>query len=72
MDTARLSLKSSIFSYDGTDEIGMFLWDTLENERVDTTLLRSTPEHLTALVVLGVDPPSRFHLIFYQNNYADI
>ena len=70
--TARLGLKSAMFSCVGTDEMGLFLRDTLENEGVDTTLLRSTPEHLTALVVLGVNPPDRFPLIFYRENCADM
>ena len=63
---ARLGLKSAMFSCVGTDEMGLFLRDRLENEGVDTTLLRNTPKHLTALVVLGVNPPDRFPLIFYR------
>ncbi len=70
--TARLGLKSAMFSCVGTDEMGLFLKDTLENEGVDTTLLKSTPENLTALVVLGVNPPERFPLIFYRENCADM
>jgi len=70
--TARLGLKSAMFSCVGTDEMGLYLRDTLENEGVDMTLLRSTPEHLTALVVLGVNPPGRFPLIFYRENCADM
>ena len=70
--TARLGLNSAMFSCVGTDEMGLFLRETLENEGVDTTLLRSTPEHLTALVVLGVNPPDRFPLIFYRENCADM
>ncbi len=70
--TARLGLKSAMFSCVGTDEMGLFLRSTLESEGVDTTLLRSTPEHLTALVVLGVNPPDQFPLIFYRENCADM
>ena len=61
--TARLGLKSAMFSCVGTDDMGIYLRNTLEKEGVDTSLLRSTPEHLTALVLLGVNPPSRFPLI---------
>ena len=49
--TARLGLKSAMFSCVGTDEMGLFLRDTLENEEVDTTLLRSTPEHFRIRVL---------------------
>ena len=70
--TARLGLKSAMFSCIGTDDMGVYLRNTLEKECVDTSLLRNTPEHLTALVLLGVNPPERFPLIFYRENCADM
>jgi 5-dehydro-2-deoxygluconokinase len=70
--TARLGLKSAMFSCIGTDDMGVYLRNTLEKEGVDTSLLRNTPEHLTALVLLGVNPPERFPLIFYRENCADM
>ena len=70
--TARLGLKSAMFSCVGTDDMGVFLRNTLEKEGVDTSLLRSTPKNLTALVLLGVNPPERFPLIFYRENCADM
>ncbi len=70
--TARLGLKSAMFSCVGTDDMGIYLRNTLEKEGVDTSLLRSTPENLTALVLLGVNPPERFPLIFYRENCADM
>ncbi len=70
--TSRLGLKSSMFSCVGTDDMGQFLRAQLRHEGVDTTLLQETPEHLTALVLLGVSPPDRFPLIFYRENCADM
>ena len=70
--TARLGLKSAMFSCIGTDDMGVYLRNTMEKEGVDTSLLRNTPEHLTALVLLGVSPPDRFPLIFYRENCADM
>ena len=70
--TARLGLKSAMFSCVGTDDMGIYLRNTLEKEGVDTSLLRNTPENLTALVLLGVNPPERFPLIFYRENCADM
>ena len=70
--TARLGLNSAMFSCVGTDDMGVYLRNTLEKEGVDTSLLRSTAEHLTALVLLGVNPPERFPLIFYRENCADM
>ena len=70
--TSRLGLKSAMFSCTGTDAMGKFLRQQLHHEGVDTTLLRDTSEHLTALVLLGVSPPDRFPLIFYRENCADM
>ena len=70
--TARLGLKSAMFSCVGADDMGVYLRNVLTNEGVDTSLLRNTPEHLTALVLLGVSPPDRFPLIFYRENCADM
>lgn len=70
--TARLGLKSSMFSCVGTDDMGRFLRAQLQREGVDTSLLQETSEHLTALVLLGVSPPDRFPLIFYRENCADM
>ena len=70
--TSRLGLNSTMFSCIGTDDMGVYLQSTLEKEGVDTSLLRSTAEHLTALVLLGVNPPERFPLIFYRENCADM
>ena len=70
--TSRLGLKSAMFSCTGTDAMGEFLRQQLHHEGVDTTLLRDTSEHLTALVLLGVSPPDRFPLIFYRESCADM
>ena len=70
--TSRLGLKSAMFSCTGTDAMGEFLRKQLHQEGVDTTLLRDTSEHLTALVLLGVSPPDRFPLIFYRESCADM
>ena len=70
--TARLGLKSAMFSCVGTDDMGVYLRNTLEKECVDTSLLRNNREHLTALFLLGVNPPERFPLIFYRENCADM
>ena len=70
--SSRLGLKSAMFSCVGTDDMGVYLRKFLKREGVNTSLLRNTPDHLTALVLLGVDPPNRFPLIFYRENCADM
>lgn len=70
--TARLGLKSAMLSCVGQDAMGDFVRETLINENVDVSLLQSTTEHLTGLVLLGVSPPEHFPLIFYRENCADL
>ena len=70
--SARAGLQSAMFSCVGTDAMGQFLKDELQKESVDITLLKETSRHLTGLVLLGVNPPNRFPLIFYRENCADM
>lgn len=70
--SARLGVKSSMFTRVGDEAMGRFLRMSLEAEGVDTSHLRTDPEHLTALVILGIEPPEHFPLIFYRENCADM
>lgn len=70
--TARLGLKSSMFSCVGQDEMGTFLLKELQKEGVDTSLVRLSQEHLTGLVLLGIKPPADFPLMFYRKECADM
>lgn len=70
--TARLGLQSSMLSCVGADAMGQFLKNELQKEKVDVRALRETKDHLTGLVLLGIDPPHRFPLIFYRRDCADM
>lgn len=70
--TARLGLKSRMFSCVGADEMGRFLKETLLKEQVNIDLLKESAKHLTGLVLLGIDPPNHFPLMFYRNDCADM
>src|SRR3990167_7424073 len=70
--SARLGLKTAMFSCVGTDAMGNFLKQELQRESVDITLVSESSQHLTGLVLLGVNPPDRFPLIFYRENCADM
>ncbi len=70
--SARLGLKTSMLSCVGSDDFGTFVEKTLISEGVDTSYLQRTPNYLTGLVVLGVDPPDNFPLIFFRNDCADL
>ncbi|CAM2852639.1 IolC/IolB transferase kinase protein [Legionella steigerwaltii] len=70
--TARLGLKSTMFSCVGQDEMGRFLKNELEHEGVNIDLLCETKDHLTGLVLLGIKPPHEFPLMFYRTDCADM
>jgi 5-dehydro-2-deoxygluconokinase len=70
--TARLGMHSAMFSCIGTDAMGRFLQQELLRENVAIHLLKESNKHLTGLVILGIDPPDRFPLIFYRNQCADM
>jgi 5-dehydro-2-deoxygluconokinase len=70
--TSKLGLKSALFSCVGTDEMGQFLKKQLLKENVNIDMLVESKDYLTALAVLGVQPPDKFPLIFYRQNCADM
>lgn len=70
--TARLGLKTTMFSCLGKDEMGDFLLNTLQEEGINTDLVYKTDKHLTGLVLLGIKPPKDFPLMFYRKDCADM
>lgn len=70
--TARLGLQSAMLSCVGKDAMGQFLKNELQKENVDIGALHETNGHLTGLVLLGIEPPDRFPLIFYRRDCADM
>jgi len=69
--TARLGLKSALISRVGDEHMGRFIREQLAREGVNTDGLRTDPQRLTALVVLGVRDDKTFPLIFYRTDCAD-
>ncbi len=70
--TARLGLKSAVITGVGDEHMGRFITEQLAREGVDTRGVKVDPERLTALVILGIRDDSRFPLIFYRENCADM
>ena len=68
---ARLGLKPGFISRVGDEAMGRFIREQMQREGVDTRGLKTDPERLTALVLLGVRDESTFPLIFYRENCAD-
>ncbi|MCA9885110.1 MAG: 5-dehydro-2-deoxygluconokinase [Anaerolineaceae bacterium] len=68
----RLGLKSALLTAIGKDPVGQFIVDFLNKEGVETKFIPTKPEHRTSAVVLGIEPPDKFPLVYYRDNCADI
>ncbi len=70
--SARLGLRSGLITRVGDEHMGRFIREQLEKEGVDTTGVKTDPDRLTALVLLGIRDQEQFPLIFYRENCADM
>jgi 5-dehydro-2-deoxygluconokinase len=70
--TARLGLKSALLTRVGDEHMGRFIREQLSREGVCVDGVKTDPERLTALVLLGIRDEHRFPLIFYRENCADM
>ena len=68
----RLGLKSALLTAFGEDPVGDFIKHFLAEEGVDVRFSPRKPGRKTAAVVLGIEPPDKFPLVFYRDNCADI
>ena len=70
--TARLGLKSAVITGVGDEHMGRFIREQLEREGVNTEGVKTDPDRLTALVLLGIRNQEQFPLIFYREDCADM
>ena len=68
----RLGLKSALLTAFGEDPVGDFVVHFLTEEGVDIRFSPRKPGRKTSAVVLGIEPPDKFPLVFYRDNCADI
>ncbi len=68
----RLGLQAALLTAIGEDPVGEFLLKFLKDEGVEIQFIPHKPGHRTSAVVLGIEPPDRFPLIYYRDNCADI
>lgn len=68
---SRLGLKASLLSGVGKDKVGDFLLNFLEKEGVATENVPVIEGTRTSAVLLGIEPPDRFPLVYYRDNCAD-
>ena len=69
---SRLGLKSALLTAFGEDPVGDFVAHFLTQEGVDIGFSPRKPGRHTSAVVLGIEPPDKFPLVFYRDNCADI
>ncbi len=70
--THRLGLRSALLTAVGEDPVGDFILRFLEQEGVETRFVVRKPGRRTSAVLLGIQPPDKFPLVFYRDNCADI
>jgi 5-dehydro-2-deoxygluconokinase len=68
----RLGLKTAVLTALGVDPVGDFILHFLNKEGVETKFSPRKPGHRTSAVVLGIEPPDKFPLVYYRDNCADI
>ncbi len=68
----RLGLKTALLTGLGQDPVGDFLLRFLEKEGVETRYIVRKPGYRSSAVLLGIEPPDRFPLVYYRDQCADI
>lgn len=68
---SRLGLQASLLTAVGNDKVGGFIIDFLEKENVNTACIPVKNSARSSAVVLGIEPPDKFPLVYYRDNAAD-
>src|SRR5215212_10700935 len=68
----RLGLRPALLTAVGDDQVGDFILRFLNGEGVATAYIPRKPGRRSSAVVLGIQPPDRFPLVYYRDNCADI
>ncbi len=67
----RLGLQSVLLTAVGEDPVGDFVLNFLQKEGVNVQYTPRKPGHRTSCVLLGIEPPDKFPLVYYRENCAD-
>ncbi len=68
----RLGLRTEVITAVGEDPVGDFILNFLAKEKVGTRFVTRKLGARTSAVVLGIEPPDKFPLVYYRDNCADI
>src|SRR5690625_4200702 len=65
--TKRLGLRSALLTGVGEDPVGDFILNFLKKEEVDTHLTVRKEGKRSSAVILGIEPPDKFPLVYYRD-----
>lgn len=68
----RLGLRVALLTAVGEDKVGDFILAFLRREGVETRFVPRKAGARSSAVLLGIEPPDRFPLVFYRDNAADV
>ncbi len=68
----RLGVRSAMLTRVGNDHMGRFVREQLQREGVDVSAVRTDPDRLTGLVILGIGPSGQIPHIFFRERCADM
>ena len=68
---SRLGLNAEILTAVGNDKVGDFVLNFLEKENININNIPKIDGTRTSAVLLGIEPPNKFPLVFYRDNAAD-
>lgn len=68
---SRLGASVSLLTGVGNDKVGDFIIHFLEQQKVNTNSIARIEGARSSAVVLGIEPPDRFPLVYYRDNAAD-
>lgn len=68
---ARLGVDASLLTAVGNDKVGEFILNFLNGEGVNTHCIPVKNGTRSSAVVLGIEPPDKFPLVYYRDNAAD-
>lgn len=67
----RLGLKTALLTGVGADKVGDFILHFLRQEGIDTSYIPTIPHARSSAVLLGIQPPDTFPLVYYRHQAAD-
>ena len=68
---SRLGLNACLLTGVGKDKVGDFILNFLKEEGVVTDHIPVIERARSSAVILGIEPPDRFPLVYYRDNCAD-